>query len=193
MKPTILLAIAALMLIPGSAAAQNAMPRVFVSPFVGPTAGGGSAAVNGAPTVGVSAGWHSKSWWTVEAELADTQDFFDQDDFRTNRRVTTLMGNLIVGRPVGSRGALNAYGVGGFGMVRPHLSEAGNLAEVDVKQAGFSVGGGIVWMAKNGIGLRGDARYIRSFGDEANDSNPFGLTVSSLDFVRVSGGLVVGF
>jgi hypothetical protein len=39
----------------------------------------------------------------------------------------------------------------------------------------------------------GDVRYLGALGDEADDDNLFGIEISSLDFVRVSAGLMVAF
>jgi len=181
-----------LLAMPASAGAQTMMPRGFVAPYVGGPLSDSSTTASGAPTVGVSAGWIGSGWWGVEGDLAHTDRFFPQDGFLTERRVMTVMGNVLVSMPTRSERAIKPYGAGGFGLIRPRLSEPGGLASIDVNQPGFNVGAGVIWMKKN-VGLRGDVRYFRSVGDEADDANAFGIEVSTLDFVRASVGLHVGF
>jgi Outer membrane protein beta-barrel domain len=181
-----------LMLAPAAAHAQTVMSGAFVSPYFGVTAAGGDAAANGAPSVGAAAGWKGSKWWGFEADVAYTPGFFEQDDFLTERRVTTVMGSLLVGKPMSAERRISFYGAGGFGLVRARLSDAGGLNDLEVSQPGFNIGGGLAWM-KNSIGVRGDVRYLRSLGDEADDDNLFGIEISSLDFVRVSAGLMVTF
>lgn len=184
--------LAGLLAAPALASAQD-RATIFVAPYVGATSGGGDAAKSSAPTVGVAAGWLGTQWWGFEADLANTNGFFLDDDFRTKRSVMTFMGNALVGVPVMSGNTvMKLYGAAGFGMIRPQLTEAGGLRTIDVKQPGYNVGAGITVM-KNKVGLRGDVRYFRAMGDEADDANGFDLKVSSLHFVRVTGGLVVGF
>jgi hypothetical protein len=142
--------------------------------------------------VGVSGGWKGARWWGVEIDAAHTPGFFEQDGFRTVRRVSTVMGNILVSVPMRSENMFSVQAAGGLGVIKPRLAEAGGLAEIDVKQAGFNVGAVVAWM-KNGKGIRGDVRYFRSVGDEEDDVNAFDLEVSTLHFVRVSIGLVVGF
>jgi hypothetical protein len=190
------LVLAAALLVPATAAAQgpamagNESPKWHVTSFVGSPTAGGSAAKSGAWTVGATAGWRASSRWGAEFDIADTSEFFEQDAFRVDRRVTTVMGTFLGHLPMG--GGLSAYGAGGIGLMSVRLAEAGNLARVETDQPAFNVGGGIGWM-RNRVGVRGDVRYLRAIGDEADDVNAFGVDVSSLDFVRVSVGLVVGF
>jgi hypothetical protein len=180
---------ATLLALPAAAAAQTT--GVFVSPYIGATVGGGDLSKEGAATGGVAAGWMGGRWG-LEADLAETNGFFEQDDFRTERRVTTGMASGLFRVPIAAEGALSAYAVGGLGTMKTRLAEAGNLARIDLTQSAFNVGGGLMWM-RDRVGVRGDVRYLRAFGDEADDANAFGLEVSTLSFVRLSLGLVVGF
>jgi hypothetical protein len=181
----------ALLALPAAAAAQTTNPSIFVAPYVGGTFAGGDQTKNGALTMGAAAGWLG-SRWGVEGDVAETPQFFEQDGFKTDRRVTTLMASALYRVPMGADSAVSAYAAGGFGLLRPRLAEAGGLSSVDVTQGALNVGGGLIWM-KSGIGVRGDVRYVRGIGNEADDANPFGLEVSALHFLRVAAGLVVGF
>lgn len=181
--------IAALATVPAAAAAQT--PSLFVSPYIGAAVAGGDEAKSGAPTVGLSAGWMGARWG-LEGDVAHTNGFFEQDGFRTDRRVKSAMASGLYRMGLANEGAVSAYAAAGVGVIGAQLAEAGDLARIDVTQPAFNVGGGLLWM-RNAMGIRGDVRYVRAFGDEADDVNPFGLGVSTLDFVRISVGLVVGF
>jgi len=187
--------LAAALLMPAAANAQSStttpadMPAWYVSPFLGSATAGGDAARSGAPAMGVAVGWSGRAWG-AEFDIADAPAFFQQDDYRIDRRVATVTGTFLARMPLGH--SLTAYGAGGFGLMQVRLAEAGNLARVETDQPAFNAGGGLMWM-KSRVGVRGDVRYFRAMGDDADDANPFALDVSSLDFVRVAVGLMVGF
>ena len=187
----------ALLAVPAVAAAQAPMPaaptteapRGYVAPLIGVTFSGDTTTANGT-AVGIAGGWRSRSWWGVEGEVAATPNFFQQTGFLTDRSVTTVMGNVLV--HFGS-GRASVFGVGGFGLIRVNLAEAGGLAVVKASEPGFNVGGGVMQLWSNNVGLRGDIRYFRATGNSDNDVNLFGLEVSKLSFWRASAALVVGF
>ncbi|HKV99790.1 MAG TPA: outer membrane beta-barrel protein [Vicinamibacterales bacterium] len=174
---------------PMPAASSNDAPGGHVAPLIGVTFGSDTTTANGT-TVGIAGGWRSRSWWGVEGELAATPYFFQQTGFLTDRSVTTVMGNAIVS--FGSRRA-SVFGIGGFGVIRINLAEAGDLAVVKTSEPGFNVGGGVMQLWTNNVGLRGDIRYFRAIGNTDKDVNLFGLEVSKLSFWRASAALVVGF
>jgi hypothetical protein len=170
------------------AAASTGAPRGYLAPLIGLTFGGDTTS-NGT-TVGIAGGWRSRSWWGAEGEAAVTPNFFAQTGFLTDRSVTTVMGNVLV--HFGSS-RMSVFGLGGYGLVRVDLAEAGGLAEIKKPQPGFNVGGGVMAWCRSNVGLRGDMRYVRATGDTDNDVNLFGLEVSRLSFWRASAALVVGF
>jgi hypothetical protein len=180
--------VAGICVMPAMANAQDM--NTFVSPYIGGGFGGGELSKSGALTAGVAGGWLG-SRWGFEGDVSDSADFFEQDGFRTDRRVTTVSGSGLYRIPTGTD-SLRAYAAGGYGVLHPRLAEAGDLARVDVKQGAFNVGGGVMWTA-GAVGLRGDVRFFRAMGDEADDTNAFGLAVSTLQFTRATVGLVVRF
>ena len=185
-RPT--LAVAAFLMSATPAMAQmTGSNSWFVSPSIAMNAGG--VTTESSPAVGLSGGWFSSGWLGAEAELAWTPGFFEQDGFLISRRVRTVMGNAIV-RLTSAASSFQPFVAGGFGVVSPHLSDAGSLREAESNEAGFSAGTGVLW-TKHNVGVRGDVRYFRTIGDDEVDA--FGINYSKFDFWRVSSGLVVKF
>ena len=183
-----LLFAAALLVLPSIALAQTYSRPYFVAPSFGVNAGGDTA--DSSPAVGFSVGWLGHKWIGIEADLAWTSDFFEQDGFRISRRARTFMVNGLFQLPYGAGAGLHPYGAAGFGTVSPHLADAGEIYELDSTEPGFNVGGGAMWV-KHGVGIRGDVRYFRITGDSA--PNSFGIDLSDFGFWRTSLGLVVKF
>jgi opacity protein-like surface antigen len=180
--------LAAALFAPSTAAGQTGSHGWFATPFLGMTSGGDTT--SNAPVFGAAAGWMG-SHVGFEGEVADAPDFFEQGDFLTNRRVTTVMGNALWSF---GGGRLRPYATGGGGLVRPNLSEAGDLAAIEVNKFGFNVGGGIIGHFSDHTGIRGDIRYIRTVDtSDTIETNPFGLDLSRFEFWRASAGLVVKF
>ena len=127
-----------------------------VAPFVGSTAG--DDATQSATTVGVSGGWRGDGWLGVEGDLGWTPEFFEQDGFRTTRRVLTLMGNGVLNVPTRSNN-LRPYVSGGLGLFHPRLSEAGGIFDVDARKLGWDAGGGAEFF-QGSLGVRGDLEVL---------------------------------
>jgi hypothetical protein len=159
----------------------------YVAPSLSLNAGG--VTTSSSPAVGVSGGWMSSSRLGLEGEIAWTPDFFEQNGFRIARRMRTVMGG-VTWRLRSNDAAIVPYVAGGAGLISPELSDAGDLFRVDERRAGFNVGGGAAWFHRQ-IGVRGDVRYVRTI-DEGTP-NALGVDLSTIDFWRVSTGLVVRF
>jgi hypothetical protein len=183
----VLVTVVAALSLPAAAAAQESHAW-FVSPFVGMTFSGDTT--KSAPVYGAAAGWFGGRIG-VEGEVADAPDFFEQTGFLTYRRVTTVMGNGLYRLWTG--GSTHAYVAGGAGIVRPHLTEAGELLTLEVNKFGFNVGGGIIGLLSDHSAVRADVRYFRTVGTSDSDANPFGLDLTRFEFWRASAGLVVTF
>jgi hypothetical protein len=182
--------LAAVVLTSAPALAQTMSKRNWVvAPFVGSTSGGD--ATQSATTVGVSGGWRGNSWVGVEGDLGWTPEFFEQDGFRTERHVLTVMGNGVLNFPTGSE-RLRPYVSGGLGLFRPELAEAGGLFSVDASKLGWDAGGGAEFFQGH-VGVRGDLRYFRGVGNSANDVNAFDLDFSRFGFWRATVGMAVRF
>ena len=168
--------------------AQSQRSNWVVTPFLGSTSGG--SVTETAATVGVSGGWTSSSWFGVEGDLGWTPEFFEQDGFRTTRRVLTVMGNGVLNVPAGSN-RWRPYVSGGLGSLHPRLSEAGGIFSIDERTLGWDAGGGAdIFVGR--VGVRGDLRYFRGLNTD-DDQNDFNLDFSKLGFWRVSVGIAVRF
>lgn len=183
--------LAAALVLPASAAAQvtSSYSRPY---YIAPSfaLNGGGDTVENSPAVGIAAGWMGPRRVGIEGELAWTPGFFEQDGFRIVRRMRTFMVSGLVQLPFGAGVGLSPYGAAGFGIVRPHLTDAGEFNDFESTEPGYNAGGGVMWV-KRGVGLRGDVRYMRIAGDAT--PNSFGVDLSDYGFWRVSTGLVVKF
>ena len=169
--------------------AQSQRSNWVVTPFLGSTSGG--SATETAATVGVSGGWTSSSWFGVEGDLGWTPEFFEQDGFRTTRRVLTVMGNGVVNVPAG-HDSLRPYVSGGLGLFHPRLSEAGGIFSIDARKLGWDAGGGAEFFQGH-VGVRGDLRYFRGLRQTDEDVNAFDLDFSKFGFWRATVGMAVRF
>lgn|SRR5262245_13089033 len=162
-----------------------------LSPFLGGNVGG--SATESSASAGVAGGWSGRRLG-AEADVAWAPEFFEQNRFLTERRVTTVMGNAIVPIPAGARDRFQPYVSGGLGLIRASLSEPGGLvALTDRNTFAGDVGGGVSVFFTRSIGVRGDVRYFHGLGKEDPDANGFNPDLSALHFWRTSIGLAVRF
>src|SRR6476659_4575561 len=160
-KTLILASAAAIVMAPMQARADG-----FVTPWVGSAFG--SNIKNGQATIGVSAGGMGAGIIGGEADFGWSPSFFGtKSDFGSNT-VLNLMGNLIIGVPIGgTHGAgVRPYVVGGVGLIRSQI-DGGTIAKVSSSDNmfGWDAGGGVMGYFSDHVGLRGDVRYLRATGD----------------------------
>lgn len=137
-----------------------------------------------------------------ELDFGYSPNFFESGtegtgfDFSNDSNVTTLMANAIFGIPVGGErgGSVRPYIVGGVGLIRTNVQDAGEFFDVTTKNDfGFDLGGGVMGFFSQNVGIRGDVRYFRSFKGSDDDDNPTGLAVSDFNFWRGSVGVSFRF
>src|SRR5260221_2214775 len=123
-KTTLLTGALALVLAPTPARADG-----FITPWVGSAFG--SNIKNGQTTFGVSGGGMGAGIIGGEADFGWSPSFFGNKSDFGNNTVMNLMGNLIVGVPVGgTHGAgVRPYVVGGLGLIRTQI-DGGTIAKV---------------------------------------------------------------
>ncbi|HWK09599.1 MAG TPA: outer membrane beta-barrel protein [Vicinamibacterales bacterium] len=194
------------------AAPATASADWVITPFVGWNFGG-SADVNNAIAgtsfsnqfehkidYGVSVAQMGAGIFGWEADFGYSPNFFETGtatnnafDFTNDSNVTTLTGNLIVGAPLGGHGSsIRPYAVGGVGLVRTNVQDAGKFFDVNTKNDfGFDLGGGVMGYFSQNVGVRGDIRYFRSFN--GSNDNPTGLGLSNFHFWRGSVGVSFKF
>lgn len=172
---------------PRPAAAQG-----FVSPFIGFDYGGDS----GCPTATGCEDKHSNLGVAggklgaiagAEVEFAYARDFFgDTPGFDTS--VLTLMTNVIVGPRIG---VIRPFVLGGVGLIKSRVElDAGSILDSS-NQFGWNIGGGVMLMFGDHVGVRGDIRRFKSFQDISILG--FDLSEEKLTYNRASAGLVLAF
>ncbi|PYQ98746.1 MAG: hypothetical protein DMF94_12525 [Acidobacteria bacterium] len=182
-------AVGLLVVAPGRAAADW-----FITPFAGANFGGNTG--DKKFDAGVSLGGMGKGVVGGEVDLGFSADFFDQGNTKivSSSRVFTLMGNVIIGVPVGGqRGpGVRPYIVGGLGLIRPQAEDPADLFTVKHNDFGGDIGGGVMIFFADRVGVKGDVRYFRSF-KSSEGANGFGIDFSGFNFTRATGGIVFRF
>jgi opacity protein-like surface antigen len=182
-----LLTLGAFALTPTSASAQG-----FISPFIGFDYGGNSGCPTATDcedknsTIGV-AGGKLGAIAGAEVEFGYARDFFGEAP-GVESNVLTLMTNVIVGPKIG---AIRPYVLGGVGLIKSRVElTAGSILDSN-SDFGWNIGGGVMLMFGEHIGVRGDIRRFKSFSDL--DVLGFSLSDEKLTFNRASAGLVLAF
>jgi hypothetical protein len=166
----------------------------FVSPWAAVQFGGRIDNVRddvdrGRAAVGVSGGYMGAGIIGGEVDFGYSPSFFGtRTDFGHNT-VIDVMGNVIVGVPIGgtSGAGVRPYVSGGVGLIRSQI-DGGTFFRVTASnnEFGWNLGGGVMGFFGDHFGLRGDFRYMRAFsGDLIN-----GLDLGKLNFTRLSIGVV---
>jgi len=155
---------------------------------------GGNASGNSKLTYGASIGWMGAGIIGWEADFAYTPEFFEGDDndidLFDKDNVTTFMGNLIVGIPIGGQhgGGVRPYVAAGAGLLQRQVERTDQLFTVDNNDFGINLGAGVMGFATDHVGFRGDLRYFRGFGED-NTNSQIDLDLNNFDFWRATAGL----
>jgi opacity protein-like surface antigen len=184
-KSLIIASAAAVVLTPMQARADG-----FVTPWVGSAFG--SNIKNGQATIGVSAGGMGAGIIGGEADFGWSPSFFGtKSDFGSNT-VLNLMGNLIIGVPIGgTHGAgVRPYVVGGVGLIRSQI-DGGTIARVSSSENmfGWDAGAGVMGYFSDHVGLRGDVRYLRATSDLTTHVDSIDINGDKLHFWRATIGV----
>ena len=186
-KATLLTGAIALVLAPVQARADG-----FVTPWVGSAFG--SNIDNGQTTFGVSAGGMGAGIVGGEVDFGWSPSFFGTKSDFGNNTVMNLMGNVIVGVPIGGQhgAGIRPYVVGGLGLIRTQI-DGGTVANVSSSNNmfGWDAGGGVMGYFTDHVGLRGDLRYLRATSDlKTGLTNLPNLDGNALHFWRATVGVV---
>jgi len=190
-RKLLIITLLTLALAPASAFAQN----WFFTPFIGANFGGNANfddfddlddEVERRVDFGATVGWQP-GLVGFEVDFGWSPNFFENTAGDRNfefgdSNVTTLMGNVLIGAPVGT--AFRPYGSGGIGLIRSHIGGAGEFFDdVTANDWGMNLGGGINGNFTDTVGIRGDIRYFRSLEDNDPDDE-VDLALSDFDFWR---------
>jgi opacity protein-like surface antigen len=188
LKKCAVVAALSLVLLPGTARADWLFTPNIGGGF------GGDASGREHLTWGASIGWMGAGIIGWEADLAYTPEFFEPDDddldIIENSNVTSFMGNVLIGIPIGGQtgGGFRPYFSGGVGVLQTNVESAESLFAVDNSEFGFNLGAGAMGFMTDHVGFRGDIRYYRSFEDPVED-NEFDIGVGNFDFWRGTAGI----
>ena len=188
LKKWVILAALAVMLAPASARADW-----LFTPNIG-VAFAGDASGREHLTYGASIGWMGAGIFGWEVDFAYTPEFFEDEDtdldFIDSSNATSLMGNILIGIPIGGQqgAGFRPYFTAGAGMLSRNVQGEDDLFDVDNDEFGFNIGAGAMVFATDHVGFRGDIRYYRSFEDPDED-NEFDIGVGNFDFWRATGGV----
>lgn len=175
MTRILMLALAgALIVVPSTARAD-----ILLSPFAGLSFVDGESKA----TYGVALGIGSLI--TFEGEVARANlGSVSTPGFDLDVTSTSYMGTVLVRPPFGS---VQPYGLAGVGLIRLagrfDLPFEGALGDATKSKLGYTLGGGLMIFFSPNLGIRGDVRYIRPFGD---------LTVGDLVAIPTTGDVPSG-
>ncbi|MCC6161847.1 MAG: porin family protein [Acidobacteria bacterium] len=133
----------------------------------------------------------------VELDLGYAPNFFeDEDDFGeldSNGNVTTVMGNLLVGVPLGK---VRPYGTVGLGLMRADLGLLDFFDDLSRNDLGVNYGGGVMVFVSDRIAVRGDLRQFRSLDNTDLDDDfpePRDFRLGDFKFWRATAGVTFRF
>ena len=195
---------ASLVALASAAMPTRASADWLFTPFVGATFGG-DAEVGGTGdnfknkferrlSYGATLGWMGAGVIGFEADFGYSPNFFRADDNSSNfnligdGNVTTLMGNLVIGAPLG---AVRPYASGGVGLLKSKVDSPGQFLNASRNDLGYDLGAGVMGFFGGNVGLRGDVRYFRSL--QSNDPNGVDFSLGNFRFWRGTLGLTLKF
>jgi opacity protein-like surface antigen len=143
---------------------------------------------------GVSLAYMGGGVLGLEADIGYSPDFFGKTDLGGSS-VLTMMGNLLIGIPIGGQSGVGfrPYVLGGLGLVRSQVDAFSDVASLDNSEFGWSFGGGAMFFFGDAVGLRADLRYFRTFGEVDFDLEDGIVRREQVDFARASAGLILRF
>jgi opacity protein-like surface antigen len=152
---------------------------------------------NATVNFGGSIGFMGAGIFGFEVDFGYSPHFFETDEVSTlDGNVTSLMGNLIIGIPIGGQtgGGVRPYVSGGVGLLRSRLDDADDFFDLDDNSFGVNAGGGLMVFFSDSVGVRGDVRYFRSLaGDVDVDDGDVDLDLGGFHFWRASAGVTFRF
>lgn len=146
---------------------------------------------------GASAGWMGAGIAGFEVDFNHTPNFFEPKDstnttklFGSNN-VTSLMGNLVLGAPIGGQSGpgIRPYVSAGLGLLKTNVPGTSEFLDVSRNDWGFNLGFGAHVFASDHVGFRGDVRYVRSLQKDETTVTDFAL--GNFDFWRWTAGITI--
>jgi opacity protein-like surface antigen len=177
-------------------AAPSARADWFLTPFIGGNFGGDTNTNSRKAPFGVSFGYMGAGIVGAEALLNYTPSFFGDKNLIGSNNVFSLMGNVIVGAPIGGERQIRPYVSGGVGILRSRIGGAAtDLFNITSNDFGMNLGAGAMGFFSEHVGLRGDVRYFRAINGSRSFLDNINLTSNTghLNFWQATGGVAFRF
>ena len=186
-------AIAALSVFILFAPAAPARADVVLTPFVGSLFGGDLP--DGKPSYGASATFMGGGIFGAEVGFNYTPEFVPATISAPKASQASLMGNLIVGIPIGDAdqgGQIRPYVTGGAGLFRATAKEDDYFDRITSNDFALNFGGGVMAFFSQHVGVRGDIRYFRTLTND-NAGNGLDFSLGDLNFWKWDVGAAFRF
>ena len=143
---------------------------------------------------GASFGGMGAGVFGAEGDFGYSPDFYGKNDVGGSN-VLTAMGNLLIGVPFGGQQGFGVrpYGLFGVGLIRSSVESFGDLGKVQADDFGWNFGGGVMIFFSDHVGMRGDLRYFRTFGNTELGKLDITTEDDPVHFARGSAGLILRF
>ena len=176
--------------------AAPARADVVLTPYVGSLFGGDLS--DGKAAYGGTAAFMGGGIFGAEFGFNYAPKFIGATVNNEDIAQMSLMGNLIVGIPVGSSdqaGHVRPYVTGGAGLFRLTSDESRFFDRINSNNFGVNFGGGIMAFFNEHIGLRGDIRYFRTLTDTDSETgfDDLDLRLGDLNFWKWDVGAAFKF
>lgn len=158
--------------------AAPARADVVLTPYVGSLFGGDLSGNTAA--FGANAAFMGGGIFGAEIGFNYAPEFIKATVNNDDIAQMSLMGNLIVGVPIGSSdepGHVRPYVTGGAGLFRVSSAESQFFNRVTSNDFALNVGGGVMTFFNEHVGVRFDVRYFRTLTDSDPQSG-----VDDVDF-----------
>ena len=162
----------------------------YVSPWIGANAASSTDIERSA--FGVTMGYMGYGIFGFEADVGYSPEFFGSTNEFGGVTGITVMGNAIIGIPIGGdHGAgVRPFVSGGFGLMRTHIERSIILDRSRAtNEFGYDVGGGMMGFFNQHIGLRADVRYLSTLED-TNRGSGTDFARGRLQYWRATAGLM---
>ena len=147
--------------------ATPARADVVLTPYVGALFGGDLP--NGKTSYGATAAFMGAGIIGAEVGFNWTPKFVPGTATHDDVAQASLMGNLIVGLPIGSSdqgGHIRPYVTGGAGLFRATAKRDDFLDRINSNDFAVNLGGGVMAFFTKHVGIRADIRYFRTLTNE---------------------------
>jgi hypothetical protein len=143
---------------------------------------------DGHTSYGAAIGFMGDGIVGFEIEGTYTPDFFGDTPGGSNNGAT-LMGNLLLGAPIGQ--SARVYATGGIGLMKFRVKDADEFFDVDRNDFGVNAGAGVIVYFGQSVGVRGDVRYFRDVHEST--SGDFDVDFGGFHYWRAAVGLSFRF